>query len=180
MKTEILAVRDTNTEFVLRDKEGNIKQLFQPNVLGNLTGLRIPFVTGTYQDSYKRHNLVTNVGHQGCASRLSNQGSFSPFVNIAIGTGTTAAAVTNTALQTEITTGGGARKAATASLTTTNVSNDTVSLTAAFTFSSSFAVTEEGILDNAVSGGNLLAHQVFSPLSVASGDSLTVTHTVVC
>jgi hypothetical protein len=177
---EILAVRDTNTEFVLRDASGKIKQLFNPNVIGKLTGLRIPGITGSYKDSFKHHNLVTNVGHAGCAGRLGNLGSFSPFTAIAIGTGTTAAVAANTALQAEITTGGGARKAATASAVTTSVANDTLSLTATFTFTASFAITEEGILDNAVSSGNRLAHQVFAAINCNSGDSLTVVHTVSC
>jgi hypothetical protein len=31
-------------------------------------------------------------------------------------------------------------------------------------------------LDNASTGGNLLAHQVFAAINVASGDQLTITH----
>lgn len=131
---------------------------------------------GKVKDHRLLHNLITNVGHAGANGRMSNQGSYSPFVNIAIGTGTTAAAATDTALQTEITTGGGARGAATATQVTTTVTNDTTQLVKTFTFTSSFAVTEEGILDNASSGGNLLAHQVFSAVNVVNGDSLQITH----
>lgn len=124
----------------------------------------------------RTHNLITNVGHAAANGRMSNQGSYSPFVNLAIGTGTTAAAATDTALQTEITTGGGARGAATATQVTTTVTNDTTQLVKTWTFSSTFAVTEEGILDSATTGGSLLAHQVFSAINVANGDSLQVTH----
>ena len=172
---EVLALAH-NTEFVLRDANGKIKKLWNANRLGKLTGLRIPFVTGQYHDSFKNHNLITNAGKAGAVGRMSNQGSYSPFVNIAIGTGTTAAAATDTALQSEITTGGGARGAATASQTTTTVTNDTTQLVKTFTFSASFAVTEEGILDSATTGGTLLARQVYAAINVASGDQLTITH----
>ncbi|MGA2443687.1 MAG: hypothetical protein ABSH08_22255, partial [Tepidisphaeraceae bacterium] len=57
----------------------------------------------------------------------------------------------------------------------TSVANDTTQLVHTWTFSATFAVTEEGILD-AASTGNLLARQVFSAINVVSGDSLTVTH----
>lgn len=124
----------------------------------------------------KTHNLITNAGHAAANGRMSNQGAYSPFVNIAIGTGTNAAAAADTTLQTEITTNGGQRGAATATQVTTSVTNDTTQLVKSFTFTGSFAVTEEGILDNATSGGTLLARQVFSPINVVSGDVLQFTH----
>ena len=130
---------------------------------------------GKVKDHRKLHNLITNVGHAGANGRMSNQGSYSPFIYLAIGTGTTAAAATDTALQTEISTGGGARASGTATQVTTTVTNDTTQLVHTWTFTSSFAVTEEGILD-AASTGNLLAHQVFAAVNVVSGDSLQVTH----
>lgn len=124
----------------------------------------------------KVHNLITNVGHAAANGRMSNQGAYSPFVNIAIGTGTNAASASDTALQTEITTNGGQRGAATATQVTTSVTNDTTQLVKTFTFTGSFAVTEEGILDNASSGGSLLARQVFSAINVVSGDAIQFTH----
>ncbi len=144
-------LKEVTTEFVLFDKDGNIK------------------------DKRSYHNLITNVGHAAANGRMSNQGSYNPFIYLAIGTGTTAAAATDTALQTEITTGGGARASATATQVTTSVTNDTTQLVHTWTFTSTFAVTEEGILDAALAG-NLLAHQVFTAINVNSGDSLQVTH----
>lgn len=138
--------------------------------------LRVPVVTGRSAFVLENHNLITNVGHAAANARLSGQGSYSTFVNVAIGTGATAPAVTDTALGTEITTGGGARGAATATQVTTTVTNDTTQLVKTFTFSASFAVTEEGILDNASTGGSLLARQTFAAVNVASGDSLQITH----
>jgi len=173
--------RDFNTEITLHSANGRAKKLWNENALGRFLRLRhcelrIPHVTGHYSFVLRSHNLITNVGHAAGNGRMSGQGGYSTFVNLAIGTGTTAAAVTDTALQTEITTLGGARSAATATQVTTTVTNDTTQLVHTWTFTGSFAVTEEGILDNASSGGSLLAHQVFAAINVVSGDSLTVTH----
>lgn len=124
-------------------------------------------------DTY--HNLVTNAGFAGIAARLGALGSVAAFTYIAIGTGTTAAAVTDTALQTEITTGGGARAAATTTLATTTVTNDTLQLDYTFVFSSSFSVSETGVL-NASSSGTLLNRRVFTAYPVVSGDRLRFLH----
>lgn len=172
--------REPNTEIRLRDSAGRPKLLWNENLLGRLLrrlGLEARFaLTGRYGPVLRTHNLITNVGHAAANARMSGQGSYSTFVNLAIGTGTTAAAAGDTALQTEITTLGGARGAATATQVTTTVTNDTTQLVKTWTFTGTFAVTEEGILDNATSGGSLLAHQVFAAINVVSGDSLQVTH----
>ncbi len=181
MFSEALLCRDFNTEFRLFDASGRQKPLWQENRLGKLLRLaglelRLPSLTGSYELVMTNHNLITNVGHAAANARMSGQGAYSTFVNLAIGTGTTAAAATDTALLTEITTGGGSRGAATATQTTTTVTNDTTQLVKSWTFTASFAITEEGIFDNASSGGNMLAHQVFSAINVLSGDSLQITH----
>ncbi len=172
-----------NFEYVLRDKNGKVKPLFQPNKLmislmkrGILSPntWKIPVLLGTWRSSLKMSNLITNAGMAGVASRINGDGSEAIFNYIAIGTGTTAAAATDTALETEITTGGGARAAATVSRTTTDVTNDTARAVHTFNFTSSFAVTEAGVL-NAASSGVLLNRQVFSAVNVVNGDSLQVT-----
>lgn len=138
-------------------------------------GLRIPFITGRWVNELHVANLVTNAGKAGVASRINGAGSEAAFTAIAIGTGTTAAAAGDTTLETEITTNGGDRGAATASRTTTDVANDTATLVKTFNFTGSFAVTEAGALNNASSGGVLLNRQVFTAVNVVSGDSLQVT-----
>lgn len=140
-----------NVFFVLKDKNGNIKK------------------------EWKGSNLITSAGLAGIASRINGAGSEAAFTYIAIGTGTTAAAAGDTALETEITTGGGARASATASRVTTDVTNDTAQLVVTFNFTASFSVTETGVL-NAASSGTLLNRQVFTAVAVTSGDSLQVTH----
>ena len=170
-----------NIEYVLRDKNGNIKKLWNENAIAkffrealDISLPRIPLLFGYWGLSLNIHNLVVDAGKAGVASRINGSGGEAAFTYIAIGTGTTAAAAGDTALQTEITTGGGARANATASRVTTAVTNDTAQLQYTFNFTASFAVTESGGL-NAASAGTLLARQVFSAINVANGDSLQVT-----
>lgn len=173
-----------NVEYQLRDKNGRVKPLFQTwNWASWLVknGFLSPFhpktlLFGMWRTSFKISNLVTNAGMAGAASRLNGDGSEAAFTYIAIGTGAVAAAATDTALGAEITTGGGARAAATASRVTTDVANDTAKLVLTYTITATFAVTESGVL-NAASAGVLLARQVFTAVNVVSGDSLQVTWT---
>lgn len=129
---------------------------------------------GNVIDRREVKNLVVSAG-KALAAGLLNSALATPAKYIAIGTGTTAAAAGDTALQTEITTGGGARALATTlDRVTTTVTNDTARAILTFSFTSSFAVTEAGLLD-ATSGGNLLCRQVFSAVNVVNGDSLQIT-----
>lgn len=175
-----------NFTYRLFDKDGNVKPLFQLNKLGQYlmkrgvitpetkTTLLMALGLGSWKNEMRLANLVTNAGKAGVASRINGSGAEAAFTYLAIGIGTTAAALGDTALQSEITTGGGARAAATASRTTTDVTNDTARLVYTWTFSSTFAITEAGAL-NASSGGTLLNRQVFTAVNVVSGDSLQVT-----
>lgn len=172
-----------NVEYVLRDKDGNVKPMFQENRIFRFLlkhGVvsphfpKIRFLLGTWRDAKVFSNIVTSAGHAGVASRINGAGAEAAFTFIAIGIGTVAAGAGDTALGSEITTGGGARAAATASRVTTDVTNDTAQNVITFTFTLSFAVTESGVL-NAAAAGVLLARQVFAAINVVSGDSLQVT-----
>jgi len=170
-----------NVKYVLRDANGNIKPFFRYNPVAHFMleklGLRLPkikFLSGSYVNELQLSNLITNAGMAAVASRINGSGGEAAFTYIAIGTGTTAAAATDTALETEITTGGGARAAATASRVTTDVANDTAQLVLTYNFTSSFAVTESGVFNDATTGV-MLARQVFSAINVVNTDSLQVT-----
>lgn len=95
--------------------------------------------------------------------------------NIGWGIGTTAASVTDTALQTESapTTAGG-RTVGTESRVTTTVTNDTYQVAGTVTAGSTLAITEAGLFDN-VTSGNMLIHSIFSAVNVVSGDSIAFT-----
>jgi len=131
---------------------------------------------GNIKDERHISNLVTNAGLAGMASRCNGDGAEAVFTYIAVGTGVVAASVANTTLGTETAASGLTRAAGTASRTTTDVTNDTASLTKTFTVTGTVAVTESGVL-NAASGGTLLSRQVFTAVNVVNGDSLQITWT---
>jgi hypothetical protein len=132
---------------------------------------------GNLKESRIVKNLITNAGLKGAADRLGGI-SAAAFTYLALGTGTTAAAAGNTALETELSTLGLSRVNATVAAVTTTVTDDTLQLSNTFTVTGTAAVTEAGIL-NAGSGGTLLSRLVFSAVNVINGDSLTVTYKII-
>ena len=176
-----------NVKYQVKDKNGNIKPIFQPNKfydLGLKKGFLSPFayqklgflkfILGSWADKMVLHNLVTSAGMAGVASRINGDGSEAAFTYIAVGTGTTAADADDTTLETETAASGLSRAGATASRTTTDVTNDTATLVKTFSVTGTVAVTESGVL-NAASTGVLLARRVFAAVNVVNTDSLMVT-----
>ena len=123
-------------------------------------------------------NLVTNAGFAAIASRINGSGGEAVFTAFALGEGVTAAAAADTALETELSTSGLGRGAATVGRETTSVANDTATWDKTWTVTGSEAVTEYGILNNTVSGGTLLTHTVQSAHNVSSGWSLQMIYKV--
>ncbi len=131
---------------------------------------------GTVKEVRKGKNVITNVGKAQVAG-LINGVVTTPFNYIAIGTGTTTPAATDTALATET----HRKQADSVSRATTNVTNDTAVLVATFSgYTGTEAVTESGVFD-ASSGGNMLCRQTFSAINVnwGAGDSLQITWRIV-
>ncbi|MHA1286243.1 MAG: hypothetical protein ACTSPB_02445 [Candidatus Thorarchaeota archaeon] len=118
-------------------------------------------------------DLVVNVGLEFIA-KLVNGVASTPFTFVACGEGTTGPADSDTALESEITTGGGARKAATCSYE----ADYKAKWVTTFNYTAAFAVTEEGIFD--ASGpppaGNLLLRHVFPVKNVDDGDTIEFTN----
>lgn len=113
-------------------------------------------------------NLVVTAGKQVIAGRL---GSTSPaaMTHMAIGSGTTAAAASQTALVTEL---------GRVALTSTQVSGTSVTYTATFPAGTGTgAVTEAGLF-NDPSAGSMLARTVFSVVNKSAADSITIIWTV--
>lgn len=193
-----------NVSYRLVDKDGNAKLQFEDwalnrlvlrwvrsfvkpytddgeqktNVLSQLAlyGLRIPYITGAWKYEAARANLITTVG-KGLAAGLLNGVITNFFDYMGIGIGTTAANVSDTALETERDESGASNtnhKSATTSRVTTDTTNDTAQWVTTFNFSATLAITESGIFD-ATPSGNMLCRQVFSAINVVSGDSLQVT-----
>ena len=113
-------------------------------------------------------NLVVTAGKGYVASRMEGT-SANVMSHMAIGSGTSAAAASDTALGNEL-----ARTA----LTSTNVSGADVTYVDTFgAGTGTGAVTEAAIL-NASSGGTMLCRTVFSVVNKGASDSMTITWVV--
>jgi len=138
-----------NLKLVLTDEHGNVKQ----------------------EEEVK--NLVVTVGKNFIASSMAKTTTNSPaaMTHMEVGTGTTAAAVGDTALETAV---GSSRVA----LTSTTVTTNNVAYVASFPAGTGTgALTEAGIF-NASSSGTLLCRTVFSVINKGAADTLGITWTV--
>ncbi len=134
---------------------------------GKLT-VEIKNKQGEVIDVREVKNLVVDDGLEYIASRMKDT-SATAMSHMAIGTGSTAAAASDTALGTE---------AARVALTSTTVTANAVAYVASFgAGTGTGAITEAGIL-NANSGGSLLCRTVFSVVNKGASDSMTITWTV--
>ena len=141
----------------------------ESRVLGKLK-IEVKDKHGKVKDTREVDNLVVDTGLAFIASRMKDA-SATAMSHMELGTGTTAAAAGNTALETAIS---GSRTA----LTSTTVTSNAVAYVASFAAGTGTgAVTEAGIL-NAASGGTLLCRTVFSVVNKGASDSMTITWTV--
>ena len=126
-------------------------------------------------------SVFTNAGAAVITNRIIQAGTAPK--NIGWGTGTTAAAVTDTDLQTEAAeTLSGGRTIGTESRTTVTNANDDYSVTGTVTATGTRAITEAGLFDAQDSGGtvpnahgNCLIRSVFSAIDCSSGDIIAFT-----
>lgn len=113
-------------------------------------------------------NLVVTAGKGFVASRMKDA-TTTAMTHMAIGTGSTAAAASNTAL--------GSQSART-SLTSTTVSGADITYVDTFPAGTGTgAITEAGLF-NASSSGTMLCRTVFSVVNKGASDSMTITWTV--
>jgi len=134
-------------KIVLRDKDGNIK------------------------DERLVKNLVTTAGKTYIAARMTDTSQPTDMSHMAIGTGSTAAAVGDTTLGTE-----SARVALTGA--EGSPSTNTIVYTATFgAGTGTGALREAGVL-NASSGGTLLCRTVYDVVNKGADDSITITWTI--
>lgn len=123
-------------------------------------------------------NLTPNTGLAAFIKRLGGDVSTTAFTYLALGTGTTAANATDTALEAEIVDSGLARAAATVSYETTTTAGDTLQLVKSFTATGSKNVSEIGFL-NAASSGTLGGRVVKTAVPLEANDIYTVTYKVI-
>ena len=113
-------------------------------------------------------NIVVTAGKGYVASRMKDA-TATAMSHMAIGSGSTAAAASDTALGNQL---------GRVALTSTTVSAAVVTYVASFAAGTGTgAVTEAGIL-NAASGGTMLCRTVFSVVNKGASNSMTVTWTV--
>jgi hypothetical protein len=141
------AIKMTGTlKLVLTDENGNIKQ----------------------EEEVK--NLVVTVGKNYIASRMKDA-TATAMTHMEVGTGTTAAAVGDTTLQTAV-------ASSRVTLTSTTVTTNSVAYVATFPAGTGTgALTEAGIF-NAASAGTMLCRTVFSVINKGAADTLGITWTV--
>ena len=120
------------------------------------------------EEQFEVNNLVVTTGKNFLASAILNN-STSPFTQIGVGTGTNAAALTDTTLQAQI-----HRAAFTSSSVAGNVAQMVLTMGPGV---ATGAITEAGIF-NAPSGGTMLSRVVFSAINKGSGDTLIITWNV--
>ena len=123
-------------------------------------------------------NLTPNTGLAAFIKRLGGDGSTAAFTYIALGTGTTAAAVGDTTLETEITDSGLARASATVSYETTTTTGDTLQLVKEFTATGAKSVSEIGIFNDATTG-TLGGRVVKTAVPLEADDIYQVTYQVI-
>jgi hypothetical protein len=125
---------------------------------------------GAIKESREIKNLVVTTGKEYIASRMKDA-TATAMGYMELGTGTTAAAVGDTALQTVIS---GSRTA----LTSTTVTTNAVAYVANFPAGTGTgAVTEAGIF-NAASAGTMLCRTVFAVVNKGAADAMSITWTI--
>ncbi len=132
------------------------------NIIGKITIIKNGEIV------LKIKNLITSAGLAEMSGLLLTDIGGNAFDYIAIGTGTTAAAISDTTLETEQ-----MRVAGTGTQLTTTTTNDTAHLESTFNIVSTLAITEAGIL-NAGALGTLLNRQIFAAINVVNGDVLVI------
>lgn len=121
---------------------------------------------------FESPNTVVAGGKAQVAALMLTDVGGTAFDYIAVGTGTTAPATSQTTLV-----GEKYRNACTGSQVTTTVPNDTARLTCSIAMTATNTLSEAGAL-NSSSTGILLARSTFSGVSVITGDTLNVGYDV--
>lgn len=127
---------------------------------------------------FDERGLVTDQAVADICTDFTGAGGLNVFKFHDSGTGTTAAAVTDTALQTQA---GPTTRATASSQTSTGgpaTTPATVVSVGTIAYVSTLAITEWGLFNQAAQGGHLFDHRIFSAINVVSGDSIQFTYTL--
>lgn len=117
----------------------------------------------------------TNAGFALVADRVGAVAAGAAVTYLALGTGSAAAAATDTILEAEITDTGLARAAATVTRETTTVADDTLQLLYEWTATGVKVLREIGAF-NAAAAGSMLARKVYAAITTADTDHIKMTY----
>lgn len=171
MKTEF-HTRE-NIKIKVFDKNGKVVKQFIPNWFSKLTGLKI----GKYVSEISEPNMIVNTGLVALGAGVFDSAYSTKFTYIAVGSGSTAADPTDTALQTELTDNGMARAQGDYSQKTTTIANDTKVLTYTFTATGTASTVRETGVFSASSEGTMINRYVLpSDTTIDVGSSIQITH----
>ena len=123
-------------------------------------------------------NTITNDGLAAVTGLIGAVDAQTEFTYLEVGTDSTAAAASQTALESAITGNGLARAAATVTRETDTETNDTLQLYKQWTASGTEAIEEIGVF-NAASAGVMLGRKVTGTKSVDSGETLSATYQII-
>ncbi len=136
-------------------------------ILGNLD-VTLLDSDGIVKDTRSIKNLVVAVGKDLIASRLVGNSLPIPS-HMALGSSSTAAATSQTALGSEL---------GRVALDSTSRTNNTIAYVATFSAGTATGSVEEAGIFNAGSSGNMLCRTTFSAVNKAAGDTVVVTWNV--
>jgi hypothetical protein len=150
----------------------------EPMAIRGFVDIMVYDQTGHIKDERHYDNGITNVGFEVIADRFADHSAFvgNQANYIAVGTGSTAFAATQTALVTELAGGSYARQQDTDATYTSGSKSFAISAT----FNAGVgtgALAESGLFDAATTG-NMIARQTFSTINVGASDSITITWTI--
>jgi hypothetical protein len=123
-------------------------------------------------------NLTPDSAVAAFIKRMGGDGSTDEFTYLALGTGTTAAANDDTALESEIVDSGLERASATVTYETDSISGDTLQLLKSWTATGSKSVTEIGVFNDA-SAGTLGGRTVKTAVPLESNDVYHITYKII-
>jgi hypothetical protein len=115
------------------------------------------------------NNLVVTVGRQHIADQMADKGN-AAMSHMAIGTGTTTAVASDTALESELD-----RNALTSKTQGTGTDANKVTYVADWAAGDGTGAITEAAIFNSASAGDMLCRTVFAVKNKASGDTLTLT-----
>lgn len=135
---------------------------------------------GNLKDREVVENLIVNTGLAEIAGLIGNTGTPTAFTYLAVGSASTAAAATDTTLETELTDGGLERASANVSRVTTTTTNDTLQLVKTFSVTGTKTVREVGVFNDSSVGIMLSRSVLTSDKNLENGDTFTLTYQLIC